>query len=346
MPRGKVRFASEARSQIALKAQITYNEHLVKSQGKIRYTNKGQFQAMHIVIIRKSRKSPAFILPVIFIGFTAVLLALSPALSAEDIYAGLKLKLIQGGFSPQQVASVFKPTPPPMFKLVSQTLRVREGQLNYDHFLAPSEIAQARTFILKHQGSFQRAERAYGVESGVIAAILLVETHFGSYTGRTLTLAVFSTFAIMDQKSNRDRIWKLISPQDRERLGREAFDRKLLDRSEWAYKELSALLEWGRTHHVRPEMFTGSVMGAIGLPQFLPSSLIEYGVDGNGDGLIDLYDPDDAIFSTANYLRGHGWCEARFPTDQEQVIWTYNHSKPYVRTVLEIAERLKAETVQ
>jgi membrane-bound lytic murein transglycosylase B len=147
----------------------------------------------------------------------------------------------------------------------------------------------------------------------------------------------------MDQKSNRDRIWKLISPQDRERLGREAFDQKLLDRSQWAYKELAALLEWGRSHNVRPETFTGSFMGAVGWPQFLPSSLVEYGVDGNGDGRIDLYNPDDAIFSTANYLRGHGWCEARFPTDQEQVIWTYNHSKPYVRTVLGIAEKLKAE---
>jgi len=82
-------------------------------------------------------------------------------------------------------------------------------------------------------------------------------------------------------------------------------------------------------------------MGAVGWPQFLPSSLIDYGADGNGDGLIDLYNPDDAIFSTANYLRGHGWCEARFPTDQEQVIWAYNHSKPYVRTVLGIADKLR-----
>jgi membrane-bound lytic murein transglycosylase B len=231
-----------------------------------------------------------------------------------------------------------------MFKLVSRSLRVREGQLDYDHFLEPPEIASAKNFILKHRGSFEKAQRAYGVEPGVIAAILLVETHFGSYTGKTPTLAVFSTFGIMDRKSNRDRIWKLVSPRDRERLGREGFDRKLLDRSEWAYRELTALFEWERRRHARPERFTGSVMGAVGMPQFLPSSLVEYGVDANGDGIVDLYDPDDAILSTANYLRGHGWCEARFPTDQEQVIWTYNHSKPYVRAVLDIAAELKAET--
>ena len=296
---------------------------------------------MRNVIIPEERKSRIFILPAFFVALAVILLAGHSALSAEDIYANLKQKLIQDGFSQQQISRVFKPAPAPLFKLVSQTLRRHEGQLNYDQFLAPAEIARARNFIVNHQNSFKKAERAYGVEPSVIAAILLVETHFGSYTGRTSTLAVFSTFAIMDQKSNRDRIWALISPQDRERLGREAFDRKLLDRSQWAYKELSALFEWGRRHQARPEAFTGSVMGAVGWPQFLPSSLIDYGADGNGDGHIDLYDPDDAIFSTANYLRGHGWCEARFPSDQEQVIWTYNHSKPYVRTVLGIAEKLR-----
>ncbi len=81
-------------------------------------------------------------------------------------------------------------------------------------------------------------------------------------------------------------------------------------------------------------------MGAIGLPQFLPSSLAKFGVDGNSDGRIDLYDPEDAIFSTANYLKAHGWCQARYPSDKEQVIWHYNHSKPYVSVVLGIAERL------
>ncbi|MCE5335913.1 MAG: lytic murein transglycosylase [Desulfobacteraceae bacterium] len=260
---------------------------------------------------------------------------------AEDVYASLKTRLVRDGFSRQQVAAAFQPSPPPMYKLVSQTFRMRESQLNYDQFLAPSEISKARQFILRHRESFAKAESLYGVEPGVIAAILLVETHFGSYTGKTPTLAVFTTFAVMDQKSNRDRVWRLLAPSDRERLGREAFDKKLLSRSEWAYKELTALLDWEKRQKVRPESLRGSVMGAVGWPQFLPSSLVGYGVDGNGDGRIDLYNSDDAIFSTANYLQGHGWCEAKFPSDQEAVIWTYNHSKPYVRTILAIADTLK-----
>ncbi|MHC1728663.1 MAG: lytic murein transglycosylase [Syntrophobacteraceae bacterium] len=245
------------------------------------------------------------------------------------------------GFRANRLQRSFQPPPAPMFKLVSQTLKIRESQLSYDKFLEPSEIAKARQFILRHRDSFKRAQKTFGVEPGVIAAILLVETHFGSYTGKTPTVGVFATFAVMDQKANRDRVWKLLAPRDRERWGRDAFDRKLLDRSAWAYKELSALLELGNSPNIRPASLRGSVMGAVGWPQFLPSSLVKFGADGDGDSQIDLYNPEDAIFSTANYLRGHGWCEAKFPSDQEQVIWAYNHSKPYVRTILGIAERLR-----
>lgn len=279
----------------------------------------------------------------LFAVFAAMPAQAAKARPAEDTYAGLKKKLIADGYSSRQVAALFRPAPPAMFKLVSQTLRIRESQLNYDQFLSASEITKARNFIAGNRAAFQNAQRIYGVEPGVIAAILLVETHFGSYTGKTPTLAVFTTFALMDQKANRDRVWKLLSAQDRERWGREAFDRKLMDRSAWAYKELSALLDWENKHQVRIASLKGSVMGAVGWPQFLPSSLVKHGADGNADGKIDLYDPEDAISSTANYLRNHGWCEAKFPADKEQVIWAYNHSKPYVRTILGIADRLGGE---
>ncbi len=261
--------------------------------------------------------------------------------ASEDLYTGVKQKLITDGFSREQVSELFHPAPAPIYKLVASTLRIREGQPpNYDHFLAPERIAAARSFIDSHQATFERARLIYGVEPGIIAAILLVETNFGSYTGKTQVLPVFATFAIMESKQNRDHIWKMLAPRDREKWGREAFDRKLLDRSAWAYKELEALLKLADTHGVKASSFRGSVMGAFGLPQFLPSSMVKFGADGNGDGLIDLFNPDDAIFSAANYLRGYGWCDAKFPSDKEQVIWQYNHSKVYVRIVLGIADML------
>ncbi len=276
-----------------------------------------------------------------FFVFTALCFNAGRAYPAEDIYGALKRKLVEDGFSRQQVAAAFQPPPPPMFKLVSRTMIIREGHANYDHFLAPSEIASVREFISEHRSCFQSVKATYGIEPEIIAALLLVETHFGSYTGKTPTLAVFATFALMEQKANRDKIWMLLSPRDRSKWSREAFDKKLLDRSAWAYQELSALLELKKTHGIRPETLRGSYMGAIGLPQFLPSSLVKFGADGNGDGRIDLYNSDDAIYSTANYLRGHGWCEARSASDREAVIWAYNHSKEYVRVVLAIADRAR-----
>ena len=256
-----------------------------------------------------------------------MLLSFDPVVahSARGDYSSLERKLMQDGFSSRQVALAFQSAPPPMFKLVCLTMKVRKGEANYDHFLAPSEISAAHQFIAEHRSCFRRAHTAYGVEPEIIAAILLIETHFGSYTGRTPTLGVFSTFAVMDQKANRDKVWKL------------------LDRSDWAYQELSALLELENTHGIRPGSLKGSVMGAIGWPQFLPSSLVKFGADGNGDGRVDLFNAEDAVFSTANYLRAHGWCEARLLPDREAVIWNYNHSRAYVRAVLAIAQELRIE---
>jgi membrane-bound lytic murein transglycosylase B len=277
----------------------------------------------------------------LLLALLLIILTLYPAIaySSEQLYAGLKHKLVQDGFSPEQVAGAFRSAPPPMFRLVARTMKIGVGAPDYDHFLAPAEIAAARQFVADHKNCFRKAQSIYGVEPEIIAAIFLVETHFGSYTGKTPTFAVFSTFALMDRKAHRDKVWKLLSPVDRSKWGREAFDRKLLDRSDWAYGELTALFELENMYGIRPQSLKGSPMGAIGWPQFLPSSLLRFGVDGNGDGRIDLYDAEDAIFSTANYLRAHGWCETKFPSDREAVIWAYNHSKAYVRTVLEIAQR-------
>ena len=252
---------------------INYNERSVnrkaKSQGKtLNQAAKGVFGMLNKVVSVGMGSRIGF-LPAILI-FMALSFNPACAHAAEDVYGMLKIKLMQDGFSRQQVAGAFRHVPPPMFKLVAQTMKIREGQVNYDHFLAPSEIDAARQFIAEHRNCFRKAQAAYGVEPEIIAAILLVETHFGSYTGKTPTLAVFSTFAIMNLKANRDKVWKLLSPQDRGKWDRNAFDMKLIDRSGWAYRELSALLELKNTHGLEPGSLKGSVMGAIGWPQFLP----------------------------------------------------------------------------
>ena len=72
-----------------------------------------------------------------------------------------------------------------------------------------------------------------------------------------------------------------------------------------------------------------SSAGAIGWMQFMPSSWAEFGVDGNGDGVKDPYNPEDAIFAAASYLHIAG-----MPTDTYGAIFAYNHADWYVSEVL------------
>ena len=287
-----------------------------------------------VVVERKS----CVVLLAAFI-FAMFSLGARPADARGEFYRGLEQKLVADGYPRGMVADGLRCASPPMFGLVCSTMRIGHGQADYSHFLAPSEIAASRRFIEDHRNCFREEKAEFGVEPEIIAALMLVETHFGSFTGKTPTLAVFSSFAIMDQKGNRDRVWCGISPEDRANWGRRAFDRKLIDRSAWAYRELCALFELQKTRGMRVARLKGSYMGAIGWPQFLPTSLVKYGVDGDGDGRIDLNSAADAILSTGNYLRAYGWCEAKTPAQKEAVIYNYNHSTPYVQTVLDIARR-------
>ncbi len=72
-----------------------------------------------------------------------------------------------------------------------------------------------------------------------------------------------------------------------------------------------------------------SSAGAMGWMQFMPSTWATYGVDANGDGVSDPYNPEDAIFAAANYLGAAG-----MPADTYGAIYSYNHADWYVAEVL------------
>ncbi len=280
---------------------------------------------------------------VLFLVFSWTAGFFSTVHSAQGFFGPLQQRLIKDGFAPNFIKQVYQSNPVPLFETVAGTLRIRESKLNYKQFLQPSAIARAKQFVLGYNSTLSDAEKAYGVDKYVIVAILSVETRFGNYTGYTPTLDILSTFAIMDRKSYRDVVWRLLPSKDRKRWGREAFDEKLLKRSKWAYQELCALLTWADGRPSKIKTFKGSLMGAIGWPQFLPSSLVQHGADGNGDGQVDLFEPTDAIVSVASYLSAYGWRSAGNRAEKEKVIYAYNHSRPYVDTILGIADRLQRE---
>ena len=122
----------------------------------------------------------------------------------------------------------------------------------------------------------------------------------------------------------------------------EAFLRRRCgEKADWAYGELKWLLTYAQREGIDPFELRGSMYGAIGLCQFMPSSLSAFGVDADGDGRIDPFSKADAFHSIANYLRGHGWQSGLDREGQHRVIFAYNRSVVYANTVLAIAERIR-----
>ena len=85
----------------------------------------------------------------------------------------------------------------------------------------------------------------------------------------------------------------------------------------------------------------GSYAGAMGIAQFIPSSILQLAKDGNKDGRVDLYNHTDAIASIANYLKHYGWHPGIDGKKAYKVLYHYNHSSYYVDTLLMVAKLLK-----
>jgi membrane-bound lytic murein transglycosylase B len=131
---------------------------------------------------------------------------------------------------------------------------------------------------------------------------------------------------------------KLIHPKNEEFAGEVC-----RQKAHWAYSELKALILYAHFNGYDLLTLPGSIYGAIGLCQFIPTSALIYGVDADQDGRIDLFMKADAFYSIANYLKEHGWSGQMDRASQYKAIYAYNHSIVYANTVLAVAEKLKAK---
>lgn len=157
-------------------------------------------------------------------------------------------------------------------------------------FLDERHIGAGVTFARRYQGALQRATKEYGVPQEYILGILAVETTFGGFVGKDRVLDALTT------------------------LG---FD--YTRRGEYFRGELENFLVMARDEGMDPAKPLGSFAGAMGLGQFMPTSFRNWAVDFNGDGRKDLWNPEDAIGSVANYFAQHGWQPGRPVTTPLQI---------------------------
>lgn len=152
------------------------------------------------------------------------------------------------------------------------------------NFVNPWRISHGVSYWNDHATALARARLIYGVPEEVVVAIIGVETRYGTYP---LSHPVLDTLATL------------------------AFDYPR--RAEFFRGELEQYLLLMREEGKDPLSIRGSFAGAMGIPQFMPSSYRAYAVDFDGDGQRNLWQsPVDAIGSVANYLKSYGW-EANAP---------------------------------
>jgi membrane-bound lytic murein transglycosylase B len=270
-----------------------------------------------------------------------------PSNSASN-YKGLKgwdhlfNLLIARGVDPNQLQKTLSDSKMPSFKPLYFSLDPKESRAAYRRRNRDSEIKNAVEFYRKHESKFIEAEERFQVPRSVILSILQMETRCGKFTGNSIVFHGLARLAIAADPDNIEKNFNRLKKKDKEN---KVTLTRVSERALWLENtflpHVLATINVAQAKGLETLDLKGSYSGAIGLPQFLPGNQLTFGIDGNSDGEVDLFSPDDAIPSVANFLQAKGWNTMHPSTEeQEKVIWHYNRSAPYVETVLKIARRI------
>jgi membrane-bound lytic murein transglycosylase B len=221
---------------------------------------------------------------------TMLLLAAAGAGAAEpfhqraDVRAFVDDMAERHGFDRARLLKQFRkvqPSPPVLKAIKPPEPGTRSWQAYRDRFVDEKHISRGLEFWHRHEIALVRAQALFDVPAEIVVAIIGVETLYGQQMG---SFDVFNALANL------------------------AFDYP--PRAELFRGELEQLLLLARAERRDPWQYRGSYAGAIGYPQFLPSSIRKYAVDFDRDGRIDLAaSAEDAIGSVARFLKLHGWTE-------------------------------------
>jgi lytic murein transglycosylase len=181
------------------------------------------------------------------------------------------------------------------------------------HHATPALIKKGKTMMLAYAEPFQKIEQRYGVPAPVLAAIWGLETGYGGDLGSYPT---FSALATLAYDCRRAQIYRA----------------ELVDAMMMVQRGL-----------LQPGQMRGAWAGEIGQTQFMPSAYLKYAVNVEGGGGGNLMSPADALASTANFLRGHGW-QPGAGWDEGQpnfpALLEWNSAPVYAKTIALLADKL------
>ena len=247
-------------------------------------------------------------------------------------------KDLQGKVPPSFIEKIFSSTELDFYpQIMVKSLTWKEAELPYYQFLTPERLKKAKEFLKSHYHLLSQIEKTFGVDKEVLVGIFMVETNFGKNTGNWPVLDVLYSMAISGEKE----IFEPYAQKANIPLNDTSIKTKWQKRSRWAYRELLYFIQICYQNLWDPFSIKGSLFGAFGYPQFVPRSYLVYGYDWDKDGVVDLYNVEDALSSIANYLKKEGYKISAPEEEKKRVIMTYNHSEPYADTVLAIAKKLR-----
>ncbi|MBU4332176.1 lytic murein transglycosylase [Patescibacteria group bacterium] len=177
----------------------------------------------------------------------------------------------------------------------------------YKPFFTEKSIGLGKDFIRQNQALLAEVEAKFGVEKEILVALLRIESCFGENQGSYQVFGVFVSLVRYGEA----------------RVG-------------WATKELIAFLKMCCQQNWDPLAINSSYAGALGIPQFMPTSYWELAVDGDGDKKIDLFNLKDAVHSMANFLAKRGW-----QRDQQGSLRAYNRDSLFVSAIERYAQKMK-----
>ena len=211
---------------------------------------------------------------------------------------GIPQASLESGFSDAKtIPSIRKLALPPAGSFKKNWVAYRK------RFIEPVRLKAGKNFWEQNQTFLSKVEQESGVPAEVIVSIIGIETIYGRQTGNFRVKDVLSTLAFSYPDTP--------NKASREQLFKDQLQELIL----MCWTEGGGSLPANNSNQgLSPSRFNGclnqnsSYAGAIGLPQFMPGSIRNFAVDGDGDGRIDLkQSPKDAIASVANFMRKHGW---------------------------------------